>query len=238
MESLELTVNEVIDIVANNDMVGHGSYGIVYKLDDDTLFKFKYKEFAQNFNVVDNKYQTRQLNDFSPTIKEKKLDYELMGVENPNFSIEQLINLQDNIKLTKLTKGLVMVDGYCVGYLLHYHKDMVPLYDYIKNNEVSQETKTTLQENIINAVKELCENKIFKLDLTTKNILVNPNTLEVQIIDFEDEWTKVNEGYNNKYNLNDVKRRLEEICGFVSGKYQEDVFLNRHFGQGKEIIVE
>ena len=46
MENLELTVNEVIDIVANNDMVGHGSYGIVYKLDDDTLFLESIKKMS------------------------------------------------------------------------------------------------------------------------------------------------------------------------------------------------
>ena len=34
---LEMSTDELIDIVANNEIIGLGSYGILYKLDEDTI---------------------------------------------------------------------------------------------------------------------------------------------------------------------------------------------------------
>ena len=46
MKEISLRVDELQTICAKNKIIGQGSYGIVYKLDDDTLFKFNYKDIG------------------------------------------------------------------------------------------------------------------------------------------------------------------------------------------------
>lgn len=196
MKRLDIDAEKLIDIVNNNEIVGKGFYGIVYKLNDDELFKFKYKEFIQDFAIENGVYQLRKLLDVSHTIRAikaaNKTLRDVCHIENPNEGIEALIALQDKIKLTKLTKGLVFVDDVCVGYLLHYHKNMVNIFDYCKDHTISDNSRKQITENIKKVAKELFDNGIFP-GLTAANTLINPKTNEVQLVDFEDEMTLLRE---------------------------------------------
>ena len=160
MKRLDIDAEKLLDIINNNEIVGRGFYGIVYKLNDEELFKFQYKDFSRDFSVEAGKWL-----DISSTIRTIKTTNKILRdvchIENPNEGIEALIALQDKIKLTKLTKGLVFVDDVCVGYLLHYHKNMVNILDYCKTNTISDNSRKQITENIKKAAKELFDNGIF-----------------------------------------------------------------------------
>ena len=192
MKRLDLSVKKLIKIVATNEIVGKGSFGIVYKLDNDTLFKFNFRLFLNYFEYKDGKINFRKLSDISEIIKCLKEDDSPFQRYN-NETIEKLIGLQDKIHLTKLTQGMVYIDGFCVGYLLHYHKDMTSLFDYLKGKNGNSEERLKIFQNLKNAVQELYDNNIFLEDLSSHNILINPKTCEIQLIDFEDLLTSVRE---------------------------------------------
>lgn len=185
---LKMSTNELIDIVENNEIVGQGSYGILYKLDEDTVFKFNYKDFIDAFELKNNRYNIRKISDISKIIDmRKEIDSILGNKENPRIDdIRRMMMKRDKIKLTTLTQGFVLINDYCVGYLLHYHKDMVNLFDYYKDKNIDKSKREKLLFKIKERLEELLENHIYLYDFTVRNILYNPANDNVEIVDFED----------------------------------------------------
>lgn len=190
MKEIHLEVDDLQSICAQNDVCGQGSYGIVYKLDDKTLFKFNYKDFIECFPMKNNKFDTRCLSDISDTIDNRKKIESIVYKDKERSIIENIRRAskqQRKMKYNTLTKGLVYCNDYCVGYLLHNHKDMVSLYNYVIQNGLTDAEKEIVLKGIQNSVQELMQHNIYHYDLTTRNILLNPQTKEIQIIDFEDQ---------------------------------------------------
>ena len=156
---LEMSTDELIDIVANNEIIVQGSYGILYKLDEDTIFKFSYKDFIDAFELKNNRYNTRKIGDISKIIDmRKEIDLILGNKENPRIdNIRRMIMRQGEIKLTTLTQGFVRINDYCVGYLLHYHKDMVILFDYYKDKNIDKSKREKILSKIKERLEELLE---------------------------------------------------------------------------------
>lgn len=190
MDQLDLSLAQLRQIVASGEIIGQGNCGIVYKLDDSTLFKFKYKKFIDCFEIINNKVMVRQLS-MSKMEDEIRLQKEIasmlhLDLGNSEQHIVNAGNRQGKIKYSQLTKGLVCCDDYCIGYLLHYHKDMVPLYDYLQSNLLTVGQYEYVSMQMKRAFQELIANNIYLYDMTTHNILYNPVTSEIKLIDFED----------------------------------------------------
>ena len=226
MKNLNLSIGDLIGIVRENVIIGKGSNGLIYKLSDDLLFKFKYKDFIDDFEVEGNKIQLRKLTDISTTIRKIKdvnKEIQQLELENRDEQVKKLIRLKDKVKLTKLTQGMVFVDGVCVGYLLHNHKEMVNLFDYLENNVISYKVKKEIFYNIKRSVRELVDNNIFMRDLTTRNVMLNVKTNKIQIIDFEDICTSVRED-RPKYLVAEMKDELNRIEKYMFLKNNENDF--------------
>lgn len=218
MKVLKLLPKDLSQIVAEKEVVGFGCYGIIYKLDENTLFKFNYKEFIACFKQEDRKIDWKKLGDISEIVAAYK---EIGGDNLIKEKMTKLISKQENVKLTKLTKGMVFVQDYCVGFLLHYHKDMCNLYDYLKTHNLSEKDKEIIAKSTRSAVMELLDNDIYTSDLTTKNILYKPSTNEIQLIDFEDVMTSCRENAP-KYLRDDVEEKLERLeCFIIDSKTKE-----------------
>ena len=191
MDRVDITLNELANIIENGEIVGQGNIGIVYKLDDLTLFKFKFKKFIDCFKIKGNKFSLRDFlkNEFLEEVQTRK-EVESILIRN-KFGMEEehIINankLKNNIKYSKLTKGLVYFNNYCIGYTLEYHKNMVPLYDYLQKHLLTSDQRNSIEMQMKRAFQELIDNNIYLSDMTTHNILYNPNSSEIQLIDFED----------------------------------------------------
>ena len=66
-----------------------------------------------------------------------------------------------------------------------------------QTTHLNYQQKLKVIENIRLAIEELISLKIYLNDLTTKNILINPQTLEIQIIDVDEHVTVSNIAVHN-----------------------------------------
>lgn len=194
MRNINLTTTDLIRVINNNEYIGKGVYGLVVKIDDDHLFKFNYREYLDCFKKEGGKLSLK-LDDpqkINMAIEKKKKIGCLSSRDEDSDVIKMLKELslrQRKITRTTFTQGLVYVNDYCVGYILKYHKYMVNLYDYIKETHIPDEDKQVILTNIKASVQELLENAIYINDLSLKNILYDPKTKEIQLIDFENNLT-------------------------------------------------
>lgn len=186
---VDLTTKDIIDIFSSNERVGMGSHGIVFKYDDDTLFKFKYKEFIDCFPVVDGAFDFSSIADIGEEIKTRKYVQGIISKgEEPRVDreIKGLMSKQKWLRKNTLPQGMVYVDGYCVGYLLKHHKDMVNLYDYLQDHTLPAERVHQVVCQVGDSVRELIGSAIYHDDFTARNIMYNVDTGATEIIDFED----------------------------------------------------
>ncbi len=191
MKNIKITVEKLIEIVNNNSNIGMGSYGLIKEINDNYLFKFNYKDFISCFKQEGNKI-TLVLESAEKVSREieirKGIDKFMCedGVPNRIKNLQALIKKQDKVKNTTFTQGFVYVDDYCVGYLLKHHKNMVNLFKYVKENNVTESEQKVILSQIKSNMCELLDNAIYLKDFTMRNMLYNPKTQQVQFIDFED----------------------------------------------------
>lgn len=227
MKEISFSVVDLQSICANKEIVGQGSYGIVYKLDDNTLFKFNYKDFIDCFEVKGNKIDTRSLGDISSELDGRKEIESIVYKDKERYELQAIrkaCSKQTQMKLNTLTQGLVFCNGYCIGYLLHNHKNMVNLYDYVIQNGMSETETEIILLGIQNAVQELMLHNIYHYDLTTRNILMNPETKDVQIIDFEDQLRVYDAPDNNS--IRKMQQQIKEIKEFLLEHVNETELIN------------
>lgn len=189
MKTLVLTVEQLTDIVEHNQIIGQGGYGILYKLNEDVLFKFNYKDFINCFELKENVYNFRKINNIDKEISIRKKVSDFMNrSESPRVEIvKKIISRQKNVKLTHLTQGLVLVNDFCVGYLIKYHKNMVNFFEYGKDNYIDEITMKIIKKSAKEKLTELMENYIYLYDFSVSNILYDPeNNNNIELIDFED----------------------------------------------------
>jgi serine/threonine protein kinase len=222
MEIINLTSNAVQNIASNSEIIGQGSNGILYNIDNEILFKFNYKKFIDCFSLDGNSVNIRKLNDITETVQKwKEVDFILNGEADSLYvkNLKSLIDKQKNIQMTHLPKGLVYVDGFCVGTIIQYHKDYVNLFEHLKNNDLSEECVSLVSKNLSLATEELIKNNVYHRDFTLRNVMYNPNTNDVQIIDFEDAVSSLSEqdkGYEQsvrdrlKINIDTLKSSLQK----------------------------
>lgn len=192
MKIINLSPIELSNIINNNEYIGNGSYGLVVKLNDEYLFKFNYKDFIDAFCIDNNRFNLNKLGDISEIIEvNKRINQIVYG--DAEKTIVKMIKLamskQENLKHTTLTQGLVYVDDFCVGYILKNHKNMITLYQYQKEKDIPSAEIAVILDKIKISINEMIKNYIYLSDFTTHNILYNPETQQIEVIDFEDSLT-------------------------------------------------
>lgn len=226
MKTLNLTSTKLSNIINNNEFIGNGSRGLVVKLDDNYLLKFDYKKFINEFDTDNNKFNLHKLGDITNRIENIKQVNQIIykDIETTKIKMIKLaMGKQEKLKYTTLTQGLVYVNDLCIGYILKYHKNMLNLYQYQKENNICPTETEIILDKIKISMKEMIKNYIYLSDFTTHNILYNPETKQIEIIDFEDSLTC----YTRRSAL-DEKTMLEEfdrICqSFSKNKDNEKIF--------------
>ena len=192
MKTLNLSSTELSNIINNNEFIGNGSYGLVVKLNDEYLFKFNYKDFIDAFGVDNNRVNLHKLGDITKIIADRKEVNQIVYGDTEKTQVKMIklaMTKQKKLQHTTLTQGLVYVDDFCVGYILKNHKNMIPLYQYQKENDISSAEIAVILDKIKTSMTEMIKNSIYLSDFTTHNILYNPETQQIEIIDFEDSLT-------------------------------------------------
>ena len=225
MQKLNLSTTELSNIINNNDYIGTGSYGLVVKLNDEYLFKFNYKDFIEAFGVDNNRINLHKLGDVTKIIEEKKQVNQIVYGDTESTQVKMIklaMTKQKNLKHTHLTQGLVYVNDFCIGYILKNHNNMISLYKYQKENEISCAEKDVIIDKIKVAMEEMIKNYIYLSDFATHNILYNPETQQLEIIDFEDSLTCYNK--RNLFYEKTMLERFDKIRqSFNKNKQNEDI---------------
>lgn len=109
--------------------------------------------------------------------------------------IYKLYERQESITHTSLPHGLLFTyneqgEKVFLGIVMKYFKDHLSI-DTITT--VENVDMNSIYLNFVRSLKELTDNFIYPTDLNNKNILVEPATLEVQIIDLDGEQCTISD---------------------------------------------
>ena len=173
MVELELTKEELENYLFNLETIGMGSNGLVQKLDDDTCIKIYYKDIYDVYSSKD----INLLDDIIERHKKIKTDF----YDNERQKLKLLT------QMGYITKVLYY-KGYKIAVEMKLYKDYVMLYDAIRQLDTNK--KELVYFKIKNKMSELINNNIYPIDLSTANILVNLESLDVVFIDLDDFGTR------------------------------------------------
>lgn len=122
--------------------------------------------------------------------------------------VSNLKSLQDKVSLTEFPTGIITMDHKIIGQEIPYYEDYISIARYIENNKL---TKDDLIK-VINIFQELLKNNIHYNDTHTKNLLINPETRDIKLIDFESQCITIGEYESTKrYNKFQIIYLLREL---------------------------
>lgn len=190
MKELHLTEAELLEYIANGNVVGQGTMGILYEMGEDEIFKFCFKDFIDEFEVKGNKFNLKKfVGNLSSCIEDRKMIDRIVyrdGEKAIVKTVREMAVRQSNMKYNQLPRGVVYVNDYPVGFILTRQRGMVNLYDYIMANGLTDKEVDSISQSLSLATRELSDNYIYHFDLTSRNVLYKPSTMATQIVDFED----------------------------------------------------
>lgn len=179
MKKVEINKENLMQLLKNKDItIGQGTYGLIKKVDDNTLLKIYYKKIYNTYK----------------SLNEETLDKEISN----NKEIEEIVKSQELVELRRqhllklyelsLIKGIVLYENYEIGVLLTYYKDYEELTDSFQKLSVSEKKETLSKIKI--ELENLMKNNIYPHDLKESNIMINLNNLDIKIIDLDGDETR------------------------------------------------
>ena len=177
MKYLELSDNEVINYLSNEDIViGQGIFGLLCEYNNDSLLKLYYKEFYKAYEMLDIEEFRKDMN-----INLKLMKYD-MDASSRKQRLENLYHKLQNTSSKDLIEGIILNRNYVIGVILKYYKNYYNLIDYY--NKLSNSSKIIVLKRIRELFKELIDNNIYPSDIHERNIIIN-NNLDVKLIDLD-----------------------------------------------------
>lgn len=176
----------------NYDLYGNKLY-----IFSDNLEKLNLRKIGEGTEgtlyVLDNKHLIK--------IYKKNLIEEQEEIYN-EFRIEEIARRRDLIRNTHLVYGPVFLNGEFAGALTHFHRfsPSLEVLNYIPSNDYKIDRFLEINDNL----KELENNGIYYVDLTSKNVLL-PRLKKTRIIDTDGKSTRLDD-YDREY----YKRKMYE----------------------------
>lgn len=175
-----------------NHIEPHDSKGIIYnhiKPRDSLDFFGKEitigKEYLDGYKIIQ---RLRCSNGKSAYIvQNKKSDKYILKIKNDLSQYEEIVyNILVNERHPNIQQVIMMYtsqDKYC---FIYEYIEGYDLYDYVyRIGDLSEQQMKHIIRQVIHGLKFLHENNIVHVDLKCENILFNPDTNEVKIIDFD-----------------------------------------------------
>jgi len=220
MEIIEITKEQVIDYLSDKEnIIGQGTYGILYKYNDTTLIKLYYKDYIYAYFTLDSKIFEEEIEGNLTIIN----SFKKQGIKNID-KLEELKKLHCILQLTdcyNLIKGVVTYKNYPVGVLLEYYKDYQTLKEIFFYLSIKE--KTIVLEKIKSLIENLMENNIYLEDIKENNIMVNKNTLDVKLIDLDGEQVRIEEkSYVETHPF--IKKECTDKCDKMIKRLNKNTF--------------
>ena len=207
MKIIDLSKKELLKLLFNSNRDFKGCYGIL-NVKGNHIYKINYSNLirtyiSHNDNCLDE--ETDKL-----LYDENGLITDLYNSKNKLNEFKKL----ENTLSSNLIQGVLSYRNVYVGTKMKYYKDYIKL-DKAKNILNRSDFIKCLEKSLY-LIKSLLENEIMPLDIKESNILINPKTLDVVLIDLDDNQTIYNCNDNSYYeeikiNYYNMCKRLENI---------------------------
>ena len=210
MEIIELSKEKIIEFLSNKSKYyGRGAYGILVEYDESTLLKIYYKDVFNTYTNLDIKTLDEEINILLEVEKD-------MTDFNSKFigKLQQLKTIQKALKKTKsnsLIKHIVTCNGYPIGVLLEKYKNYLKLSQVYKN--LNNDEKIEVLRRVKELLFDLLGNNIFPADIKENNILINPNNLDIKLIDLD--------GYETRVETKPYIQKYPHIKNYCIKKFEE-----------------
>lgn len=203
MKNIELNKND-IQYIINGKQIGDGSYGVVYEYDEDSVVKL-YFGIPYHMDSLDNIVLSKK--NMERSLKQKNA-----------VVLEKKIEMLNNTSSKELITGVLIYKNYPIGIKMKYYKNYITLDELIRRYSIDNAAIKKIIRSIGDSIKSLKNQGIYTTDLNARNILINPETLEIKLIDLDDDLTIYANSVSNS-NYRDVKHevssRFNEIINFM-----------------------
>ena len=195
MKIINLDKKNLIRYLLKSNNSIKGCYGIL-NIKGNHIYKLNYKDLIRT-------YISRN---------EKCLDEEIDNLLNSNlYNSENKLNEFKKLENTlskDLIEGVLSYRNVFVGTKMKYYKGYIEL-DKAKNLLQKKDIIVCLEKTLL-LIKDLLENEIIPLDIKESNILINPKTLDVVLIDLDGEQTIYN--YKDSLLKDDALVKYYKMC--------------------------
>ena len=199
------------------------------------------QEDSSNFEINEEGiYLFRSLHDKTKALRIYK-DFNLYEyVYHDDYKIvSKLQEKQENIKLSKFPTGIITVENKIIGQEIPLYDNSKTIFEYFKDGKMKKRP-TQFYLEILNILKELCNNDIIYRDVHKRNFLVDNITEIINIIDFESAFLSFeNLSYNYESMINNFKTYLINVLNSVCNiKFGDDFKRANTLEELEEVILE
>lgn len=176
MEIIELNKEHLIYFLLNSNPKFQGQFGILTVI-GDKIYKINYK-------MLINTYLSKDEHNLDEEV-ESLLQIESIlknGIYDV-YSYSQKFERLRNTRINNLISGVLSYKGLYIGIQMNYYEQYIKFSDSL---EILDDISLNYcLEYILELLNDFLENDIVPKDIKEDNILVNPKTLDIVIIDLD-----------------------------------------------------
>lgn len=209
MEIINIEKSQLIRFLYDsNIIIGEGSNGIVSIYDENTLAKIHFKDIEKSYYSEDFSFLNEEIAERLSF--DKRL--EDLGLDKLSILKKLIIHLNDSH--SPLIKGIIMYENYPIGILMEYYIDYKTLDKIILHLDRAPRIK--VYERIKFLLYDLIEHEVYPRDIKFGNIMVNEDTLDIKIIDLDDQETIVgNRAHARENSMKNIKKFLNILNDYL-----------------------
>lgn len=214
MEIIKIEKSQLIRFLYDSSIrVGEGSNGIVSIYNKNTLAKIHFKEIEKSYYSEDFSFLSEEI------AKKLSFDKKLEPLGLDKLSILKKLIIHLNNSYSPLIKGIIMYEDYPIGILMEYYFGYKTLEKIIFQLDTPSRIK--VYERIKFLLYDLIKNEVYPRDIKFGNIMVNKDTLDVKIIDLDDQETIVgNRAHAKENSMKYIEKFLDTLTDYLKANTQ------------------
>ena len=172
MQAINLSTSDFENIKSSKKCIGSGVDGVVYKINNNTIYKFYHKDnnFINLPNVIkDNEgVIISDIKNLRPYIKTNKINEGIYYTDSDGViltreeAIHKAIEKQKNVKFTELPRNIIYVNNKIAGCEYKYYPNKMGIYASVY---LPLKSRIEICRKLIEKVKELLNNNIYPVTL-------------------------------------------------------------------------
>ena len=206
MKNINLEKRNLKQFITSLEYLKHGGNGIIYKYNELEILKLFYYSYFKDY---DYKIIDKIIEDIILKVESENTTKRLF----PNYidskrKLYNLITRLNNTSSNDLFKGLVLTDNHVIGTILNHYENYSSYQELYKKFSFGE--NIYIMNKLIKLIEELLANGIYPTDLKLENIMINKNTMDIKLIDLDDNTTMLTD-IRSDYYMYQVAKRTANI---------------------------